>query len=157
VITPNGTANSKALSVAIQANGDIVADGSVQSAPGSTDWNFMTARYLASEPQIGSFTANPNPVAAGNSVTLTASNITDGNPASIITQVAFYLDSNNDGTLEPGSDTLLGYATQTSPGVWTLTTSSAFGLTAGTYTLFAQAKDSDGVLGTPVALTLTVQ
>jgi hypothetical protein len=46
-------------------------------------------------------------------VTLTASNITDGNPNSSITQVTFYLVSNNDGMLEPGTDTLLGYATRT--------------------------------------------
>jgi uncharacterized delta-60 repeat protein len=139
VITPNGTGTSKALSVAIQSDGRIVTAGSTQ---GSTGSDFMTARYLASAPQIGSFTANPNPVTAGSSVTLTASGITDGNPNSTITQVAFYLDSNNDGKLETSTDTLLGYATQSSPGVWTLTNSSAFGLTAGTYTLFAQAQDS---------------
>jgi hypothetical protein len=40
---------------------------------------------------------------------------------------------------------------------WTLTSSSAFGLTAGTYTLFARAEDSDGVFGDPVALSLQVQ
>jgi uncharacterized delta-60 repeat protein len=151
VLTPNGTGSSKAMSVAIQANGDIIAAGATNNY---TD--FITARYLVG-PQIGSFTANPSPVTAGSSVTLTASSIADGVPSSTITQVALYLDSNNDGTLEPGSDTLLGYATQTSPGVWTLISSSAFGLTAGTYTLFAQAQDSAGYLGDPVALTLTVQ
>jgi hypothetical protein len=114
-------------------------------------------RFLGSAPQVGAFTANPNPASAGSSVTLSVSNISDGNPNVTITQVAIYLDSNNDGTLEPGTDTLLGDATQTSPGVWTLTNSSAFGLTAGTYKLFAQAEDSDGVFGDPIALTLTVQ
>ena len=139
------------MSVAIQANGDIIAAGATNNY---TD--FITARYLVG-PQIGSFTANPSPVTAGSSVTLTASSIADGVPSSTITQVALYLDSNNDGTLEPGNDTLLGYATQTSPGVWTLTNSSAFGLTKGTYTLFGQAQDSDGIFGDPIALTLTVQ
>jgi uncharacterized delta-60 repeat protein len=153
VATPNGTGTSEAFSVAIQPDGRIVAAGYSQ---GSTGWDFMTARYLVG-PQIGSFTANPNPVTAGSPVTLSASNISDGDPSSSITQVAFYLDSNNDSKLEPGTDTLLGYATQTSPGVWTLTNSSAFGLTAGTYTLFAQAQDNDGYLGDPIALTLTVQ
>jgi hypothetical protein len=39
--------------------------------------------------------------------------------------------------LEPGTETLLGlgYATQTSPGVWTF--SLTVNLTPGTYTLFA--------------------
>jgi hypothetical protein len=58
--------------------------------------------------------------------------------------------------MEPGTDTLLGYATQTSPGVWTFTWSTA-GLTAGTYTLFAQAEDSYGVFGDADAITLTLQ
>jgi uncharacterized delta-60 repeat protein len=131
----------------VQSNGDIVVAG--------TPW--ALARFLPSQPQIGSFTASPNPVPALSSLTLTASSITDGNPNSSITQVAFYLDSNNDGTLEPGTDTSLGTATQSSPGVWTLTSANAFGLSAGSYTLFAQAKDSYGVLGSPLALTLTVQ
>ena len=93
-------------------------------------------------------------MAVGSSETLTASNITDGNAAATIAQVAFYVDSNNDGILEPGTDTLLGYGTQTSPGVWSFT----FTVTqaSGSYTLFAQAQDSYGVFGDPVALTLTV-
>jgi len=68
--------------------------------------------------------------------------------------VAFYLDSNSDGILEPATDTLLGYATQTSPGVW----SCAFPVTqaSGSYTLFAQAADSYGAFGDPAALSLTV-
>src|SRR5262249_28599335 len=39
-----------------------------------------------------------------------------------------------------GADTLLGYATQTSSGVWTFT--FTVNLAPGTYTLFAQAEDS---------------
>jgi hypothetical protein len=106
------------------------------------------ARYLSSEPEVGSFTAGPDPVASGSSVTLTASNLTDGNPAATITQVAFYVQVN-------GSNTLLGYGTQTSPGVWTFT--FTVNLAPGSYTLFAQAEDSDGVFGALDALTLTVQ
>jgi uncharacterized delta-60 repeat protein len=142
--------------VAIQPDGKAVFAGQAQFGTG-TGTDVALFRLLASAPQIGSFTANPNPVTAGSSVTLTASNISDGNPGATVTQVAIYLDSNNDGTLEPGTDTLLGYATQTSPGVWTLTSTSAFGLTAGTYKLFAQAEDSDGVFGDPDAFTLSVQ
>src|SRR5205085_1402916 len=95
--------------IALQPNGDIVV---AASSNNGSKWNFAVARYLPSEPQISSFTASPNPVTTGGSVTLSASNITDGNPGSTITQVAFYLDSNGDGILEPGSDTLLGYGTQ---------------------------------------------
>jgi hypothetical protein len=109
---------------------------------------------LPAEPQIGSFTASPNPVTAGSSVTLTAGHILDANPGATITQVAFYVDSNGDGKLEPATDALLGYATQTSPGVWTFTFTVK--LAPSTYTLFAQAKDNYGVFGDPLALVLRV-
>jgi uncharacterized delta-60 repeat protein len=147
VTTAIGTANSF-YGVALQPDGRIVAAG--YSLVGGK-YDFAVARYLASEPQIGAFTANPNPVTAGSLTTLTASNITDGNPNSTITQVAFYYYGSS------GNQVTLGYATQTSPGVWALTSSSAFGLTAGTYTIYAQAEDSYGVFGDPLALTLTVQ
>jgi hypothetical protein len=57
------------------------------------------------------------------SAILTASNITDANPGAAITQVAFYEVIN-------GTNTLLGYGTQTSPGIWTLSVN----LPPGTYT-----------------------
>jgi uncharacterized delta-60 repeat protein len=118
--------------------------------------SFALARYLANGPQIGSFTASPNPVPAGNTLTLTVQSITDPNPSANITQVGLYADSNGDGKLEPGSDTLLGYATQTSPGVWTFTFATT-GWAPGNYTLFAQAEDNYGLFSDPLALLLTVQ
>jgi hypothetical protein len=60
--------------------------------------------------QIGSFTASPNPVPAGSSVNLTASNLTLADPGSPITQVAFHVQTG-------GTTTLLGYGRRTSPGV----------------------------------------
>ena len=109
--------------------------------------NFRLARYGPSAAQIGSFTASPNPVTAGNTVTLTASNITLADPNSTIIQTAFYVRFN-------GTNTLLGYGTQTSPGVWTF--SFTINLTPGTYTLFAQAEDSGGIFSDPLAITLQV-
>ena len=47
-------------------------------------------RFLGSAPQVGSFAASPDPVPSGGSTTLTASNLSDGNPGATITQVAFY-------------------------------------------------------------------
>jgi uncharacterized delta-60 repeat protein len=145
VVTTRIGAGSIGCGVVVESNGDIAV--AEQSYNGSK-WNFAAARYLASEPQIGSFTASPNPVTSGTSLTLTASNITDGNPGATITQVAFYVQVN-------GTNTLLGYGTQTSPGVWTF--SFTVSLAPGTYTLFAQAEDNYGVFGDLVALTLTVQ
>jgi uncharacterized delta-60 repeat protein len=150
------SAGQFADAVAIQADGKIVVDGVIGVSTNTP--SLALARFLPPNTKVGSFTASPNPVTAGSNVTLSASNLTLADPSSAITQVAFYLDSNNDGSLEPGTDALLGYATQTSPGVWTFTFStSAMGLTAGTYKLFAQAEDSDGVFSDPAALTLIVQ
>jgi uncharacterized delta-60 repeat protein len=64
-------------------------DGKIIAA-GGTLTAFELARYLPSQPQIGSFTASPNPVTTGSSLTLSASSITDGNAGSSITEVAFY-------------------------------------------------------------------
>ena len=85
---------------------------------------------------------------------MTASGITDANPNTTVTQVAFCVDSNKDGKLEPGTDTLLDYATM-SNGVWTLGFFTS-GWASGTYTPFAPAEDSDGVFGDPSALPFTL-
>jgi hypothetical protein len=137
------TGNTLRVQLSNQANGTVVADA------------VRIFEVVPPPPQIGSFTASPNPAKAGASVTLTASTTTDGTAIGTVTQVAFYVDSNGDGILEPGTDALLGYATQTSPGVWTF--AFTVGLAPGSYTLFAQAEDSFGVLGDLAGLTLTVQ
>ena len=61
------------------------------------------------------FTAGP--AVAGSPFILIASNFVDTNPATATTEMAFYADSNNDGVLDPLSDTLLGYGTQTADGI----------------------------------------
>jgi uncharacterized delta-60 repeat protein len=137
---------SDARGVVIQAtDGKIVVAGGA-SVNGVSD--FALARYLVTGPQVGSFAANPNPVLSGSSLTLTASSITDGNPNGTVTQVAFYAQV-------IGTNTLLGYGTQTSPGVWTF--NFTVNLAPGTYTLFAQAEDNYGLFDDPLALLLTVQ
>jgi len=132
------------VSVPIPTDGMNVAAGSAQV--NSKD-DFVPVRYLPSAAQVGWFTASPNPVTLGGNVTLTASNITLADPNSTITQVTLSVQSN-------GTSTLLGYGTQTSPGAWTRT--FTVNLAPGSYTLFAQAQDSDGVFGDPFALTLQV-
>lgn len=135
-------------------DGKIVMVGETQYNFGSS-YAFFAARYVSGTPQIASFTASPDPVTAGSSVTLTASNITDSyNPNSTITQVAFYVDANGDGKLDPSTDTLVGYGTY-SGGTWTFTSSTAEWL-SGSYTLFAQAQDSYNAFSDPLALTLLV-
>jgi uncharacterized delta-60 repeat protein len=150
VVTPTVPIDYAIWGLAIESNGDIAVAGCEGFPTPPPNRIFVVARFLASEPQIGAFTASPNPVTAGSSVTLTASNIVDLNPGATITQVTFYYYDSS------GTKVTLGTVTQSSGGAWTLTSTNAFGLPAGTYTLYAQAKDSDGVFSDPLALTLQV-
>jgi uncharacterized delta-60 repeat protein len=134
--------SGQGAAVALEPDGRIVVAGNNIYSGG-----IELARFLPAGPQIGSFNAEPNPVSAGSSLTLTTSSITDANPGATITQVAFYVQIN-------GTKTLLGYGTRTGTDVWTLTIT--VNLAPASYTLFAQAEDSYGVFGDPAALTLTV-
>jgi uncharacterized delta-60 repeat protein len=138
------TAIGSAAAVVLQANGDIVTVASTNSSKSF----FTVARYLSSEPEIGTFTASAYTVSSGSSVTFTASNITDANPNNTITQVVFYYYDST------GSKQILGYGTQTSPGEWAL--NYTVNVASGSYTIYTQAQDSYGVFGDPLALTLTV-
>ena len=112
-----------------------IAAAPAGSVPGTVTW--------------ASAGAVPAPlVPARGSVTLTASNITDGNAGSGITQVGFYyIDAS-------GNQQFLGYGTQTGPGVWTF--AFTVNLSSGSYTLLAQAEDSYGIFGDPATITLIV-
>ena len=93
-------------------------------------------------PTIGSFSANPSSVTSGSNFTLTASNVAETNGT--ISSVNFYEETNGNAGYQAGSDTLIGSATQTSSGTWTLNVSST-GVSAGTYSLYAVATDASGV------------
>jgi uncharacterized delta-60 repeat protein len=135
--------------MALQPDGRVLLAGAARPTSATYPTDIALVRFLASAPQIGSFTANLNPVLSGSTTTLTVSNITDNNPGATVTQVAFYIMVN-------GSGVLLGYGTHNSDGSWSYAFDTT-GYTSGTYTLYAQATDSYGVLGNPVALTLTIQ
>jgi uncharacterized delta-60 repeat protein len=137
-----GTNQVGAAAMIVQSDGKIVVVGG--EAHG-----FYLARFLPSAPQIGSFTASPNPVTSGSNLTLTASNLTDSNPNSTITEVTFYYFDNS------GNKVTLGTVTQSSGGAWSVTV--AITLPVGSYTIDAQAEDNYGVFGDPFALPLTVQ
>jgi uncharacterized delta-60 repeat protein len=160
---PNGTGSNVAAitnlcdegsALAVQSDGKLVVSGFSYNSTTSTT-SVALARFLPPATKITSFTAAPNPVSTSNSVTLSASGILNSNPTTTIIQVAFYYFDNN-------AIKVVLSASQTSPGVWTysapsgLTDSNAVPLPSGTYTLYAQATDSNGVFSDPVALTLTV-
>jgi hypothetical protein len=143
-VASGSSISASTVSVALEPDGRIVAAGRLLTSTGG----FALARFIAYGPEVGSFTASPNPVTAGSNLTLTASNISDEIPSAAITQVAFYVSTG-------GTNTVLGYGTQSSTGVWTFT--FTVNLAPGTYTLYAQAEDKYGVDGDLAPLTLTVQ
>jgi chitodextrinase len=99
------------------------------------------------------------PVNPGDPIIFTAGNVYPvGNKS--ITSVKFYLDTNNDGTLETASDQLIGAGAPdtinpnaTQNYTVTLQTSQ---LSQGSYTVFAQAQDSSGLLSSSVASSFTI-
>jgi hypothetical protein len=103
-------------------------------------------------PEIGALTASSYQVTAGSNLTLTATNIFDANPKSTIAQVWFY--GYSDGT--HGAMGVMGYFTETTPGVWTYTFSTA-GWAPGSYTFYAVALDNYGVSGPVASTAFTVQ
>jgi hypothetical protein len=139
--------NSATYGGAIWTGGSTTVSGSTFvhndiDGGGYTDGGGNT--FVTGAPQINSLTASAPSVTAGSPLTLTAANITDPNPNSSITYVAFY-DANG----------IVGYGTQTSPGVWTLTFSTT-GWAVGTYTFSAEAWDNYDTLGEG-SPTVTVQ
>jgi uncharacterized delta-60 repeat protein len=144
VAVASGNNANDAVGVALEQDGRIVVASTQPTGSGG----FTLARVLAYGPEVGSFTASPNPATAGGSLTLTAGNISDEIPSASITRVAFYAVIN-------GTNTLLGYGTQSGAGVWAFTFSTA-GWAPGTYTLSAVAEDSYGVFGDPLAITVTL-
>jgi hypothetical protein len=95
----------------------------------------VLARSLSQVSLIDSVTASPYPAMPGSNTTPPATNLTSTTP-------------------DGGTKQVLGYGTQPSPGVWKLTFTVS--LVPGSYRLYAQATDSDGVFGDLAALTLAV-
>jgi len=168
----------------VAMNADTEADSSSLPLVEVFQVTVPTGTPAAAPPQIGTLTAapsitpNPNypssdgaqvpqwvgtyagPVKRGDPIVITAGNVYALNSGDSITQVSFYISSNNSAPFS-SSDTLLGHGTgaQNLPTGgstnWTLTASTS-GLASGTYTIFAQALDSDGLLSDPIAMTLTI-
>jgi hypothetical protein len=111
-----------------------------------------------SPPQIGSLSDSPDPVKPGGTLTLTANNVTDPNGNNTVASVSFYRESNGQPGLQVGAggDTLLGTDTNGSNGwSWTVTLASNFA--TGTYTYYAQARDTSALLSNIVQTTNTVR
>jgi len=101
-------------------------------------------------PTAGYLSASPNPVAAGDSLTLRANELRAA-PGRAIQSVSFYLDANADGVAD--STELVGTDTNGSDG-WSLATPTG---PIADYTYLAVAVDSTGVLSNTVAAPVSVR
>jgi cyclophilin family peptidyl-prolyl cis-trans isomerase len=122
---------------------------------GSTIVNtfLVTVGSADQPPVVGSLTGSPNPVVRDvQSLLLTAGGVTD--PVGTVTSVEFWLDSNNNGQLDPLGDTLLG-SDSSATGGWTLTISTT-GMAYGDRKFFARAIDDTGNGSSPASATVSV-
>jgi endonuclease/exonuclease/phosphatase family metal-dependent hydrolase len=162
--TPSGGSVDSGSDTAL--NSDLVTDGGTFISASTIYADLTTASdhlpvvsdYTISSttgtPAIGSFAASPSSVNAGTATTLTATNVTESGGSGTITGVNFYRESNGTSGLQIGSDTLVGAGTENGT-TWTISASTT-GLTAGTYTYYAVATDSNGNSSAVSSTTLTV-
>ncbi|NLW51282.1 MAG: hypothetical protein GXY85_10670 [Candidatus Brocadiaceae bacterium] len=89
-------------------------------------------------PAIGSLTADPAQLIPGQMLKLTATDVGDTDGA--VATVAFYRDTNGNGTYQEGLDALIGFGTQVAPGTWEL----EFADPTAVRVFFARAQDDSG-------------
>ena len=82
----------------------------------------LTVQGVNQPPTIASLSDSPDPVTQGSSLTLTANSVTDSD--GMVAKVEFYRDTNGNGSIDAGTDTLLGTDTSSSGG-WTYTVSTS--------------------------------
>ena len=90
-------------------------------------------------PTISSLSDSPDPVTQPNALTLTANGVADSDGA--VTKVEFYRDSNRNGSLDVGTDQLLGVDNSSSGG-WRWEGGTG-GFPTGANRYFARAQDND--------------
>ena len=118
-------------------------------------YSTFKAVYLAgatATPTIGAFAASPTSVAAGATVTLSATNVAE--TGGTIANVKFYRETNGTAGLQTAADTLAGTATASGT-TYTLTTPTT-GFAAGTVTYYAVATDSAAATSATSTATVTV-
>lgn len=104
-----------------------------------------------SPPAIGSLTVSPGTVHQPGNITFTAANITDADGSAV--SVQFYRDVNRNGTIDLGTDQLLGES-PVSGGEAGLTLSTV-DLPVGSNQILARAKDNDGAFS-PTASSVAI-
>src|SRR5205823_5511201 len=109
----------------------------------------FSVNISATPPTIASLSDSPDPVIRPNNLTLTANSVTAG--GSSISAVEFYRDTNGNGILDVGADTLLG-SDMDAAGGWSVAVSTlGFPLNANSY--FSRAQNADGFWSNVVSTT----
>jgi hypothetical protein len=108
----------------------------------------ITVNHVNLSPVVEALADTGDPVELGMTFTLTASGVSDPNPAGWVASVAFYRESNGTAGLQVGSggDTLVGFDDNSADG-WSVSVVTD-GLTAGVYTYYALATDDEGGIST---------
>ncbi len=118
---------------------------------GSSPARTVTNRVNAA-PVVGAVMVNVDPIPRNGQFTLTATGVADNQPdtgGGTIARVEFYRDINNNGTLDIGTDLLLGSDTLAAGG-YTFTGTALNLSTSQPNRFFARAVDTEGGVGEPV-------
>jgi hypothetical protein len=137
-----GSGGAKALAAISVKQSDVIELRYVAINPAAGELaGVKFAIDLDKPPTIAALTDSPDPVVKGSNITLTATGVADADVGDAVTKVEFYRDANNNGVLDPTTDTKLGEDTS-STGGWTYTGSTAF-FPTGSNRYFARAFDGD--------------
>ncbi len=112
----------------------------------------VLADQTNSAPSVGSLSGPVGPVTIGDEINLVANQAQDSDGS--VTAVEFYLDANNNGTLETGLDTLLGSDTSSAGGWSWAGTNGA--ISAGVNTFFTRARDDQGAWSNTASVDVEV-
>lgn len=113
----------------------------------------VTVGAATAPPTIASLTTSATRLARGKQIAFSANGVADAAPGSV-TKVEFYRDSNNNGTLDPGVDVLLGIDTSEAGG-WNIG-GLISGVPTGNNVFFARAVDNLNQASAPVSVSVEV-
>jgi hypothetical protein len=149
VDTPTPSGYQIQSAVTMNDRGDFIVAWQSQSPP----LGIYARRFGRAAPVVSSLADGPDPVTPPNSITLTASGVSDDES---VAGVRFFRESNGIAGLQfaTGGDTSVGFDTNGGDG-WSIVASTA-GLAPGVYTYFAQALDNENYVSAPATTTNTV-
>ncbi len=155
----DGSENFTAHTITTSANeaqsvfvADVDGDGDLDVLSGAMQGNGVAWYENSNVISIGSLSDGPDPVTQPSNLTLTANGVAVSEGT--VNKVEFYRDSNGNGSLDVGTDQLLGSDVSSSGG-WTWTGATG-GFPTGSNRYFARAEHDGGAWSNVVTTTGTV-